>query len=75
MVVMKTTTLNETGIVPESFMERFGTDVTGILSGFDRLRLRGTLRLLHMTNGMAAFLGSAGVRLKGYEKGVRFKQL
>ena len=55
---MKTTTLNETGIVPESFMERFGTDVTGILSGFDRLRLRGTLRLLYMTNGMAAFLGS-----------------
>jgi hypothetical protein len=66
MVVMKTTTLNETGIVPESFMERFGTDVTGILSGFDRLRLRGTLRLLYMTNGMAAFLGSAGIRLKDF---------
>ena len=32
--------------VPESFYSKFGHHVTAILSGFDRIRFRGTLRML-----------------------------
>jgi len=49
-----------------SFLQRHADDVLGILSGFDRLRLRGTLRLIANARGMQAFLSHAGVLLKDF---------
>ena len=40
--------------------------VVGTLSGFDRLRLRGTLSLLMSVGGMLAFLSRASVLLKEF---------
>ena len=65
---MKTTTVVESAIVSVEFMERFGSEVTGIVGGFDRLGLRWTLRLLHMADGMAAFLETADVFLKDFNQ-------
>ena len=42
------------------FLERHGDDVLGILNGFDRVRLRGTLRWLAHTRGMQSFLNGMG---------------
>jgi hypothetical protein len=33
--------------VPESFYSKFGQYVTAVLSGFDRIRFRATLRVLY----------------------------
>jgi len=55
------------------FIQRHENDVRGMLSGFDRVRLRGTLRFLANTDGMRAFLWQANVLLKDfveYAKGV-----
>ena len=48
------------------FLERHADDVLGMLSGFDRLRLRGTLRRIANVQGMASFLGQQHVRLKDF---------
>ena len=48
------------------FLERHADDVLGMLSGFDRLRLRGTLRRVANVQGMATFLGRQGVLLKDF---------
>jgi hypothetical protein len=49
-----------------SFLQRHADDVLGMLSGFDRLRLRGTLRLIASASGMQTFLSQAGVLLKDF---------
>jgi hypothetical protein len=46
------------------FLQRFGPLVLAVLSGFDRLRFRGTLRLLANQPGLSRFLGSNRVLLK-----------
>jgi|SRR5262245_3095193 len=48
----------------QAFVQRFGSLVLGTLSGFDRLRFRGTLRMLANPAGMARFLQSQRVLLK-----------
>jgi hypothetical protein len=48
------------------FLQRHEKDVIGMLSGFDRVRLRGTLRFLANTNGMKAYLWQAKVLLKDF---------
>ena len=48
------------------FIQRHQDNVTGILSGFDRLVLRGTLRSLAYTAGMMNFLYEIGVLLKEF---------
>jgi hypothetical protein len=48
------------------FLERHADDVLGMLSGFDRLRLRGTLRRVANVQGMATFLSRQGVLLKDF---------
>jgi hypothetical protein len=45
------------------FFEQHADDVFGMLSGFDRVRLRGTLRWLAHLQGMQSFLITSGVRL------------
>lgn len=57
----------------QGFIQRHAANVIGVLSGFDRVRLRGTLRWLSNTRGMYSFLQASGVLLKDftrYAKGI-----
>jgi hypothetical protein len=47
----------------KSFVERHQTEIKGVLSGFDRLRFRGTIRWLSSVEGMGSFLGTIRVLL------------
>ncbi len=51
----------------ERFVARFSSQVTGALSGFDRLVFRGTLIPLVRERGRYAFLCRAGIRLLGFK--------
>jgi hypothetical protein len=51
----------------QSFLTRYASEVKGTLSGFDRVRFRGTLRWLANTNGMGAWLHRANVLLKDFK--------
>lgn len=48
------------------FIQKHAQSVIGILSGFDRLRLRGTIRLLATLNGLKSFLWTEKVLLKDF---------
>lgn len=50
----------------QSFLTRHQSHVKGTLSGFDRVRFRGTLRWLANTQGMYAWLYRANVLLKDF---------
>jgi len=52
--------------VPPAFLNRFGHSITGVLSGFDRLRLRGTLRHLFQPTVMEAYLNACRVLIKDF---------
>jgi hypothetical protein len=52
--------------VPPAFLNRFGHSLTGVLSGFDRLRLRGTLRHLFQPTVMEAYLNACRVLIKDF---------
>lgn len=49
------------------FVQRHEKDVIGVLSGFDRVRLRGTLRWLSSVRGMMRYLSLVGVLLKEFK--------
>lgn len=51
----------------QAFLRTFGSLVLGVLSGFDRLLLRGTLRQLYSPEGMHCYLSANGVLLKDFE--------
>jgi hypothetical protein len=60
-----------------SFLQRLGAKILGVLSGFDRIRLRGTLPRLANVGGFSCFLEAEKVPLKefaGYAD-ARTKQL
>ncbi len=44
----------------EAFIQRHQPSVIGVLSGFDRMRFRGTLRSICYSEGVDRFLGAAG---------------
>ena len=48
------------------FIQRHGSSVIGSLSGMDRMRFRGTLRMLANVDGMSTFLTSMKVLLKDF---------
>jgi len=48
------------------FLQRHAERITGVLSGFDRLVLRGTLRRLAFPEGLKGFLAHRNVLLKGF---------
>jgi hypothetical protein len=52
--------------VPEKILSRFGDRVTGVLSGFDRLRLRGTLRMLFDPKIFEVYLQRCHVLIKDF---------
>lgn len=51
----------------QRFLQQYASDVTGVLSGFDRLRFRGTLRLLANSRGLMALMAHLGVRVKDFK--------
>jgi len=51
----------------EQFVARYSSQVTGVLSGFDRLVFRGSLLPLMRDGGMHTFLHRAGVRLLDFK--------
>lgn len=52
----------------DTFIQRHQEDVIGVLSGFDRLRFRGTLRSLCYAQGVELFLARVGVRGKDFKE-------
>jgi hypothetical protein len=50
----------------ENFLNKHAADVIGVLSGFDRLVFRGTLRLLAHHLGMMRYLWAKQVLLKDF---------
>lgn len=53
--------------VPSAFVTKFGQHVTGFLSGFDRLRFRGTLRMLFQPAILELYLLRQGVLVKDFK--------
>ena len=64
---MKIQTPIPTHGVPDAFLNKFGHDVTAVLSGFDRLRFRATLRLLFVPAKMEAYLSACRVLIKNFK--------
>jgi hypothetical protein len=56
---------NEVG---QAFIERYPRDVIGVLHGWDRLRLQGTLRSLYYPPVMEQYLRKAGVMWKDFKR-------
>jgi len=52
--------------VPPAFLNRFGNFIAGVLSGFDRLRLRGALRPLFQPTVMEAYRNACPVLIKDF---------
>lgn len=52
----------------KGFIQRHGEKILGVLNGFDRMRFRGTLRLLTSVGGTMAWLSRAGVLIKDFVK-------
>jgi hypothetical protein len=50
----------------QSFVSRHQRPIQGTISGFDRLRFQGSLRMLSFTRGLANVLSAAGVLLKDF---------
>jgi hypothetical protein len=53
--------------VPEAFVAKFGAYITAVLSGFDRIRFRGVLRLLFQPLVMDLYLSRCGVLIKDFK--------
>ena len=64
---MNTTLESKTNDVPNPFIQRHQADVIGVLHGWDRLRLQGTLRSLYHPSVMEYYLQRAGVLWKDFK--------
>jgi hypothetical protein len=51
----------------KTFLQRFGSLIPGVLHGFDRLRFRGSKRLLGTPGGVSSFLAQGPVPLTEYK--------
>lgn len=49
-----------------SFIQRYASKIKGVLSGFDRIRFRGTLRWLSNVQGMMTFMSKHHILLKEF---------
>lgn len=52
----------------KDFLQRYSNRVTGVLSGFDRIRFRGSLRTLMYGRAMTEFLWRVQIRLKEFKQ-------
>lgn len=50
----------------QTFLQRMSSKIKGTLSGFDRVRFRGTIRWLSSLRGMGAYLGTMRILLKDF---------
>jgi hypothetical protein len=64
---MQKTLASKTNDVPHPFIQRHQADVIGVLHGWDRLRLQGTLRSLYYPPVMEYYLQRAGVLWKDFK--------
>jgi hypothetical protein len=55
----------------QQFTARFGGLIQGVVSGFDRLLFRGSLRRLNHSDGMECYLRLNNILFKDYEKHVK----
>jgi hypothetical protein len=70
-VVMKPNTILPHGRGVADFLAQHGDKVTGVVSGYDRLRLQGTLRGLYLQDLFEIYLSRAGVLFKNYVSHVK----
>lgn len=49
------------------FINKHGRDIIGVLSGWDRIRFRGTIRMLARVDGLLGWLSHMGVLLKQFK--------
>ena len=63
---MKIKVTTPTSDVLSPFVTQHAQDVTGVLSGFDRVRLMATLRLLYQPSLMMRYLSRANILLKDF---------
>ena len=54
----------------QAFLQRHAELIQGVLSGFDRLRMRGTLRLLQTGGGVVTWLGQLGLKVSDFTRHV-----
>ena len=66
MAVMKKPTTTHYGRGVKRFLAQHGGDVTGVIAGYDRLRLRGSLRYFYQPTFMFRHLCEVGVLLKNF---------
>jgi hypothetical protein len=50
----------------DAFIQKYRKDVTGVLSGWDRVRIRGMQRILANVGGMMSYLSHVGVLMKDF---------
>jgi hypothetical protein len=50
----------------EAFIQKYQNNVTGVLSGWDRVRIRGIQRILANAGGMMSYLSHVGVLMKDF---------
>jgi len=65
---MKTELPLSAGSAPQSFVSKFGDQISAILHGFDRIRLRGTIRELYCPQVMEAYLSKQHILLKEFDQ-------
>ncbi len=51
----------------QSFLQQHQSDIRGVLSGWDRIRFRGTLRRIANCQGMSTLMAYLGVRMKEFK--------
>ena len=54
-----------------TFLQAYDKRVVGVLSGWDRIRFRGTVRWLASTRGLGAYMGTTGLLLKDFGEWVK----
>jgi hypothetical protein len=54
----------------KEFLQQHRQDISGVLSGFDRLIFRGTIRQLAHVSGMMTYLNVVGIQLKDFARHV-----
>lgn len=50
-----------------TFLSRFGTEIKGVLSGWDRIRFRGTIRWLASLRGLGSYLSCRHILFKDFK--------